>query len=524
MHIIQGVSVLIEIGADVNAGECGKTPLCVAVCSSKEKLRMVQLLLEHEITGVNVREALKITWELNLDSVTGLLLEHISVDRSRDSVNLSGLELTTLKPLWILPSLGVRTLLEVKQNRRHRKQRSLGHVTEILIRRKSIATDPATDDSESFVESNKRDSRKLSVDFSSLKYVSEAETVSETEEIDCETSVQHLLRNDVELEETSNEAKNLLSGLSGRVDSSSPKIPDPVHSNISSRANDDSGVDTVMTAHQLNSSRRVISEPKKLGIVHGIMSRSSLRRQSHGTVSGASTLPNSTLDQYTLNHKSERIASERSESFSVALSPSQLFKKMRRHHRKNGSKRLLSESSGSSARADSPIPIIYSSYQNESIEDSFALISLSEEIDRSNELSLKINESNFMSDSSPGRNTSTESTTSAETDEVDFGVCAPIPEEPSDKDGTNSNLIKVLDLSSNKLTNFKALDHSEYGDLVFKRLKDVTSLDLKQNNLSELLSVMMKVCICSFQYIKCVCNLILLIGNVETQPNKFELQ
>lgn len=468
---------------------------------------MVQSLLEHEITGVNVREALKISWELNLDSIAGLLLEHISVDRSRDSVNLSGLELTTLKPLWILPSLGVRTLLEVKQHRRHRKQRSLGHITEILIRRKSIATETAVDlDSEGFVESNKRDSRKLSVDFSSLKYVSDVDAVSETEEIDYEGSIQRLLRNGEDLEETSNEAKNLLSGVSGRFDSSTHKIPNEVPRKESYRVNDDSGVDTVMTAHHLNSSQRVITDPKKPGIVHGIMSRSSFRKQRHGTVSGASTLPHSTLDQYTLNKKSEGVVvSERSESFSVVLSPSQLFKKMRRHHRKNGSKRLLSESSSSSARADSPIPIVYSSYQSDSIEDSFALTSPLEENDHSNELSSKINESSFMSDSSPGihsasdyKNTSSESTASAETDEVDFGVCAPIPEEPSEKDGTSDNLIKMLDLSSNKLTNFKALDHSEYGDLVFKRLKGVTSLDLKQNNLSELLNAMMQVCQCFY--------------------------
>ena len=94
------------------------------------------------------------------------------------------------------------------------------------------------------------------------------------------------------------------------------------------------------------------------------------------------------------------------------------------------------------------------------------------------------------------RNTSTATTASAGLDQVDFGVCAPIPEEPSAKEESNPDLIKMLDLSSNKLTDFKAFDHSEYGDLVYKRLRDVTSLDLKQNHIGELLRGMMKVCMC----------------------------
>ncbi len=493
---------MIEIGADINAGKCGETPLCVAVHSSKQRVRMVESLLEHEITNVNVREALKISWELHLDSITGLLLEHISVDRSRDSVNLSGLELTTLKPLWILPSLGIRMLLETKQHRRHKKQRSLGHVKEFLIRRKSIATDVAAEldsDGVSSAESNKRDSRKLSVDFSSLKYVSDVDAASESEETDF-----GFMKSGEELEKSTKRARNFVSGLNPIIDSSAFEIADQVES---VNANDDSGVATL---HQLTSCQSLTTKlavDKKPGVIYGIMSRNSLRRLSHDTVSGATTLPYSTLDQYTLNSKAGRSMSERSDSCSVvdhgSLSPSQLIKKMRRHHRKSGSKRFMNESSGSSARADSPIPVLYSPYQYDG-EDSFALTSFTERslsLDHANEDSpMNCSEFSTSTGSSPSgqlggdsRNTSTDTTSSAGVDEIDFSVCAPIPEEPSEKKEENSHLIKMLDLSSNKLTDFKAFNHSEYGELVFKQLKDLTSLDMKQNSLSELLSAMMKV-------------------------------
>ena len=77
LHInIQGVNVLIEIGADINTGENGESPLCIAVQSRNSK--MVECLLEHNVTNVNVREALKLSWELQLDFITGLLLERIA--------------------------------------------------------------------------------------------------------------------------------------------------------------------------------------------------------------------------------------------------------------------------------------------------------------------------------------------------------------------------------------------------------------------------------------------------------------
>jgi hypothetical protein len=174
----------VDLGADVNNGENRDNPLCIAV-QSKNK-RMVECLLEHNISNVNVREALKLSWELEEDFIAGLLLENIAMERSRDSVNLSGLELDTLKPLWILPSLGVKTLPENPghHHRRHSRQHSLGRVKEILSdRRKSVASaNPFEMEHVAYLMTDKR--RRLSVDRTCLKYVSDAETVSEVDEVD----------------------------------------------------------------------------------------------------------------------------------------------------------------------------------------------------------------------------------------------------------------------------------------------------------------------------------------------------
>ena len=93
---------------------------------------MVEFLLQNGVN--NVHKALSIARERNLDDIIGLLLEHMTLDRNGDVVNMSGLELQTIKPKWILPSLGVKNNLFVC----HRRKRSLGLVTEALMRRKSI--------------------------------------------------------------------------------------------------------------------------------------------------------------------------------------------------------------------------------------------------------------------------------------------------------------------------------------------------------------------------------------------------
>ena len=154
---LQGVRVLVDIGADVNVGEGGgvegggvggvrvdgrgvgreevgereeETPICLAVLSRMKN--MVELLLDLGVS--NVHAALKISRELELDDITGILLKCIALDRNGETVNLSGLELRTVKPQWLLPCLGVRDVL--RHNRYHRQ--SFDRIKDLLMRRKSI--------------------------------------------------------------------------------------------------------------------------------------------------------------------------------------------------------------------------------------------------------------------------------------------------------------------------------------------------------------------------------------------------
>lgn len=503
------MSVLIEIGADVNAGESGESPLCIAVHSGNKK--MVESLLEHNIANVNIREALKISWELKLDFITGLLLEHIAVDRSRDSVNLSGLELTILKPLWILPSLGVKTLPEAEHHRRHRKQQSLGHVKDFLVRRKSSAIESPFDlgvDSLSHIEGNNRDSRKMSVDFKSLKYVSDVEVNSETEDTDfggCGLATsKRTLR-----ESTFNSTSDAYDGMN-------PILTQPKKRSME-YCTDDSGVETVDTLHQQTPCSLESPVDKKSGPIFGVVSRGTLQRDVNGTLSGATTLPNSTLDEYTLDSKGDENSSTTTTAHnqysnaSVTLSASQLFRKLRNHHSKTG-KHHWNESSSSNF-TDSPTPVMF--YQQEGldanlrykenstkVEDSFLGHSDSSQVVSQNGSS----PSTHAVSKSLSINTSNDSSLEGGMDAVDFHTCEAIPEEPSFTDGENLHLIKTLDLSSNQLCSFNTLLYSRFGgDLVFKQMKNVSSLDLKQNNLSELLGAMMKVFPCiHYQSIVCI--------------------
>lgn len=145
--------MLVDIGADVNVGggrgsEGGEeeevrerakeqvgsgkelTPICLAVHS--RMISMVELLLDLGVS--NVHAALKISRELELDDIMGILLKNIALDRNGGTVNLSGLELHTIKPQWILPCLGVSEML--RHNRLHRH--SFDRIKDLLMRRKSV--------------------------------------------------------------------------------------------------------------------------------------------------------------------------------------------------------------------------------------------------------------------------------------------------------------------------------------------------------------------------------------------------
>lgn len=497
---------------------------------------MVESLLDHDITNVNVRDALKIAWDLRLDGITGLLLEHIAVDRSRDSINLSGLELTTLKPLWILPSLGVKTLPEAQPRKGHKKQRSLGHVKDFLVRRRSVASGNPVDMESvtlSQTETVSNVSRRLSVDLSSLKYVSEMEADDETEETDFG---KHKF-NDRLLGSVEESALNNTHVVSDHL---YPVEEPPIGS-----VNDgDSGVGTVAT----KDSGEIESLAEKR---FGVLSRGA-HKLTHGTISGATTLPHCTLDQYTLEDKRERTMTDASQYLdgSLILSPSQFFRKLRKIRKKSSSKRLLYESSSnfsSSLRADSPNQVMYYAYEQEGTNEAAPLLSPSDSSFSFDDTAMLVGresslhehsieeEHSFLTsfdsslEASPPLSSRVSSllgtsyihspTSGQGADEVDFGSRKPIPEEAPVFEANDSHLIKMLDLSSNQLSDFSALAHLEYGGpLVFKQLKNVLSLDLKQNYLSKLLTTMMQV---NTPLYACAIYFIILnhyhLGNDETQ-------
>lgn len=474
----QGVNVLIEIGADVNFGESGEIPLRVAVKSRSKK--MVECLLEHDITNVNVQEALKLSWELKLDSITGLLLESIAVDRSRDSVNLSGLELATVKPLWILPSLGVKTLPEDRQqHRQHRKQRSLGHVKDFLVHRKSIATDIPYEMegfAASLVDHSKKPSRRQSVDISSLKYVVDVEASSDNKD-DIDFGGQIIVK------------QNL-----GDIDESTVCIGNSqAESSMSCHLTGDSGVETADTVLWKPSTRKHgLLEPQERSL--------SKRGRDTSTVSGAATLPHCT--KLALNRNEDESLTETSTVSShypdgdSILSPAHLIRKLRNRHKKNA-RRRFSGSFGSSVgfQAGSQMPAMY--FADDGVQDSTTTLSPLHSLNNENEQhsAAESVSPSFVSPSNQSSSSGILSPNSSSGDDVDFGgYIMPVPEYSSQTQELNTHHVKMLDLSSNQLVNFNDLHQEAYGgELVFKRLKDVSSLDLKQNRLSELIKPMMKV-------------------------------
>ena len=132
---IQGVNVLIDLGADVNAGEESEVPICLAIQSGNKE--MVELVLNKG--AANVQKALDLAREKCQDEIIGLLLAHIALEKSSEIVNLSGLELNRIKPTWILPSLGMYYSPPKRRFSGHRRNRSLGQMKElIMLRRRSV--------------------------------------------------------------------------------------------------------------------------------------------------------------------------------------------------------------------------------------------------------------------------------------------------------------------------------------------------------------------------------------------------
>ena len=123
---------MIELGADVNAGEEAELPICLAVLSGKKE--MVELLLSKGAT--NPQKALELAREKKLDEIIGLLLAHIALEKSSEVVNMGGLELDRIKPTWILPSLGIYYSPPKRRVSGHRRNRSLGQMKELILQRR----------------------------------------------------------------------------------------------------------------------------------------------------------------------------------------------------------------------------------------------------------------------------------------------------------------------------------------------------------------------------------------------------
>ena len=141
MSSLQGVNVLIELGADVNAGEESEVPICLAIQSGNKE--MVELLLNKG--AANIQKALDLAREKRQDEIIGLLLAHIALEKSSEVVNLSGLDLDRIKPTWILPSLGMYYSPPKRRISGHRRNRSLGQMKElIMLRRRSVDVLPMT--------------------------------------------------------------------------------------------------------------------------------------------------------------------------------------------------------------------------------------------------------------------------------------------------------------------------------------------------------------------------------------------
>lgn len=500
---------------DINVGKPEDLPICLAVQSRNKQ--MVAFLLDHGISNANIKAALAISWANDQDEITGLLLEHIAVVRSRDLVTLSGLELTKLKPLWILPSLGVKVQVEAKMHRRHKREGSLGHVKDSILHRRSTASDLPVVDGDNWTPLrltgnaySANCSRRSSIDISALKYLSSMGT----DEPDGGWHSSVTFNNSLGHGSTRNNVH-----LSDRF--ALPKLTLDIHG---SGDGNDSGVGTASMVKQGIHHNPVLLSPVLCEVNTSVMSRSSFRKQAQGAISGARSLPRSQLDQYAVEYTDGNSAQNLSGSHNLgdfSLSPAQLCRQLRRVHKKR-SQSAMTEPSSSHYSSDQSVPVI--TYQRCQQEDDGSPYSLSSSVNLS--LSGPASaDSPFISEASVlGTSSDRFEANSDESSVLVTPISSPnssggsgifiVPKNRRKKRSLDSvlgqppileqeevvssknsdNLIKVFDLSSNQLQNFYHLITLPYGGkFIFKQLREVRRLDLKQNILSELPMDMMKV-------------------------------
>ena len=96
------VSLLIQLSADVNYTQGGRTPLTVA-CQANN-LQLVQLLLEKGVSDMHHPLTLCLE-DKRLHKLAGFILKRMGHDEDGGSISLAGLKLTTLRTEWLAPAL-----------------------------------------------------------------------------------------------------------------------------------------------------------------------------------------------------------------------------------------------------------------------------------------------------------------------------------------------------------------------------------------------------------------------------------
>lgn len=530
--------MLIDIGADVNAGEEPNTPICLAVQSQNKE--MVQLLLHRGVN--NVQRALTIARELELDDIIGLLLKNIALDKnSGDIVNLSGLELQRLKPQWILPSLGIKNF-----HVGHRRTKSLDPMKKLLMRRKSTGSlQDALRAVENGTGMGEPDSRVITKFSENLKpherhSADSLLNSSARNQIDTEVETLKMFPQEgtggfspVEPEERLIDAtvtpvkvpkrKHAIT-TSLQPQGFTPSLPTikgtPTHTRRvlkpESGVEDPEGTTEILSPSELSVCFEVSDEDQSLKV-------SPMRRhlQRKNTITGARRLPFISMDRYkqkkNAEDKAETASNASKEEFS--FSPKLMMRRLKLWKGKGKQKSVFS--SDIYSRPGSPMPVIYSRGDYYGNEDSHemspplfsssasprnSMFEESPDVGESrNSLSFRERLASSSSSSmvttpnSPSQMSSRRSSIDSSfffrrysigRDEPD---CKTIPEEHPVVE-TSGNLVKVLDISSNQLSGLTEL--VEGGERVFWRLRALERLDLKQNVLRDLPKDLMEVLLC----------------------------
>lgn len=92
----KAVEILLQLGADANILVDGETPL--TICCAQNDVPLVKILLNHGAT--RLEEALTVSVGKRHDTVIGIILKKIGLDRQNGLLSLSGLQLREIHAMW----------------------------------------------------------------------------------------------------------------------------------------------------------------------------------------------------------------------------------------------------------------------------------------------------------------------------------------------------------------------------------------------------------------------------------------